>query len=383
MLRFIGRSLLGLLIVLQAVQPALACPCQSVEVVAVEQACGCEVETVIESDCCCEESEMVVNPCKSCGCEEVSCDESATETNPAEPQSAETKKTETEEPAVTPQPVLPPSTTEAIGPAPINVPSDPAVDTVTEPAAAPATNDVFPGPAATDPTTPATTTPAVSTPAETTPTTEPAPATTNTEGLFDEPAAEPAESAPVEETESSTTTTTEELFVEPSQSRETTEETVIESTETEAEETPPAGDPLDELFSPSTPATEPAPEAESSDENQTDTESTEGEETETPAADPFDPFSHNETPSELRAPGGLASQELRGWSDRANNFKVNARLVRMTADGVFLSDEAGEYVAMSFAQLSDSDLSFVREQVRAQRVVLAKQQAPLVARAAN
>jgi hypothetical protein len=371
MFRLIGRSLLSLLVVLQAVQPTLACPCQSVEVVAIESTCGCEVETVIESECGCETSEAFVDSCESCG----------NEAQTTKPLPAETKKTKTEEPAVTPQPALPPSTTEDIGPAPINVPSDPATDTATEPAVTSptGTEELFPGPAATDPTTPAVTVPATSTPSETAPTTEPAPPTTNTEGLFDEPAAEPVDSTPSEDTESSTTT--EELFVEPSQSAEASEEAVTESTETEAEETPPAGDPLDELFSPSTPATDPAPEASPADDTESD--STEAEETETPAADQFDPFSQNKLPSELRAPGGLASQEYRGWSDRTNNFLVSARLVRMSADGVFLADQAGEYIAMSFSQLRDSDLSFVRDQVRAKRMVLAKQKSTLVARAAN
>jgi hypothetical protein len=380
MLRSIGRLLLCLIIVLQTVQPAMACPCQSEWVVAAEPACGCEA------------TEVIADSCETCGEEVVSCDECETESQadkePAEPQPAETKKTETEEPATTQQPVLPPSTNETtsedLGPAPINVPSEPAVDTTTEPAAPPTTtNELFPGPAATDPVTPPT-----STPADTTPTPEPAPPSrVNTEGLFDEPAAEPADSTSTEETEPSTSTTTEELFVEPSQpapsdSNESTEEAATESTETdETTEEAPASNPLDELFSPSTPATEPAPEAAPADETETDTEaeSTEGEETEKPASDPFDPFSLNEFPAELRVPGGLASQDFRGWSDRANNFQVNARLVRMTAEGVFLADEAGEYVAMSFAQLSDADLSFVREQVRAQRIVLARQNGtPLV-----
>jgi hypothetical protein len=399
MLRSIGRLLLSLSMVLQTIKPALACPCQNVEVVAVEPACGCEVETSVETGCGCEAAEVIADSCETCGEEVVSCDECGTEAQAdeeksAEPQPAETKKTETEETAVTPQPVLPPSTNETtsedLGPAPINVPNAPAVGTATEPATAPTTttNEVFPGPAATDPVTPPT-----STPADTTPTTEPTPPSRiNTEGLFDEPAAKPADSTPTEDTES-TTTTTEELFVEPSQpapsdSNESTEEATTESAETESEETAeetPASNPLDELFSPSTPAAEPAPEAAPADETETDTEaeSTEGEETEKPASDPFDPFSQNELPVELRLPGGLASQDFRGWSDRANNFQVNARLVRMSAEGVFLADEAGEYVAMSFSQLSDADLSFIREQVRAQRVVLAQRQATFVARAAK
>jgi hypothetical protein len=401
MFRFIGRSFLCLLIVLQAVQPALACPCESIEVVSVESACGCETYSTIESQCGCEAMEVVVDSCEVCGEEVISCVECGSEVQTdeeesSEPQPAETKKTETDEPAPTPQPLLPPSTNETtsedLGPAPINVPSEPAAGTATEPAAvAPTTtNELFPGPAATDQVTPPT-----STPAETTPTTEPAPPSRiNTEGLFDEPVAEPADSTSTEEAQPSTTT--EELFVEPSQpaptdSTESTEEAVTESTETKSEETteetptsnPPASNPLDELFSPSTPTTEPAPEAAPTDNTDTESESTDGEETEKPASDPFDPFSQNELPAELRLPGGLVSQDYRGWSDRANNFQVNARLVRMMAEGVFLADESGEYVAMSFAQLSDVDLSFVREQVRAQRVVLANQQSTLVARAAK
>jgi hypothetical protein len=103
------------------------------------------------------------------------------------------------------------------------------------------------------------------------------------------------------------------------------------------------------------------------------------------AVDPNDPFSQQELPDELRAPGGLASHEFRNWSNREDDFRCGARLVGLAAYGVFLIQPSGEPVAMSFSQLSDADLSFVRAQVRAQRAVLARADATpeLLARTAQ
>ena len=367
MIRLFGRSLLSLLVVLQAVQPALACNCE----VMIDDSCGCAMEcascepVVIESQACDACGATVGS--SSCDCEaqtsETSTEPDAATEKPPKPQAAETNKPETfappaeEKPTeVTPAPALETPTTVLPAP-PINVPS--------EPATTPSTTEVFPGPA----------------PVESTPARDPAVDTpTDSGGLFDEPAsvaaptdlAPPAATIPAVEDTTQETSVTDDLFVEPSQPAsepdssepapvEEVTETETETIESESTEEPATEtDPLDELFGPSTPSTEPEPETKP-----------EAEDTEK-AVDPFDPFSQQELPSELRAPGGLASGEFRIWSNRAANFSCDARLVRLTTGGVFLTQPSGEFVAMSFSQLSDADISFVRAQVRAKRTVLAR-----------
>jgi hypothetical protein len=354
MIRTFGRSFLGIAVVLQAVQPALACPCAIVH-----DSCGCAAG--------CESCEPVVlenQPCGACGAEidtpSCGCEAEPTEqkTEDEAPKSlpAKTNKPKTFDPSAekSVEEVIPPSETpvptldtpvQGLAPAPINVPS------LTEPA--PATEEIFPGPA----------------PIEDAPVEEsPATSGTNTEGLFDEPApiAEPsksqseAENSPTSDTMTEDSAVPADLFVEPSRPAEDTTESSDAETQSDSNQTPPAEDPLDDLFAPPSPATDPAVEPESK------PDQPDGEET-----DRYDPFSQQELPTELRVPGGLASHEFRNWSNRTASFHCDARLVRLTTDGVFLAEPSGGWVAMSFSQLSDADLSFVRAQIRAQRMVLA------------
>lgn len=357
MVRLFARLLLGVLVVLQSVGPALAN-----DWMLVENSCGCAVVYA-----CCESVTLEFEACSDCVTEVVSSEacgcsgtqhteptmEKACESVPAEtkkPESMETEKpTEALPPTETPVPTLQESDTE-LPAAQIPVPSDPAPATSS-------TNELFPGPAVTPP-------------AEE-PATKPQ---RDTEGLFDEPAApvaEPRADAEVTETEEKETQTTEDLFVEPSQpTADETEETEAPTTETEtpeaetkepaAETEEPAAEsnPLDELFGPSTPVEDPAPQKE------------ESQEEESVESESIDPFGRQELPTLDVAPS-LANSASRSWSDFRANFRCEARLVRVTTAGVFLAKESGERVEIAFAELSDADLNFVREQVRAQRALLA------------
>ena len=345
MIRLFGRSLLGVLVVLQSVGPVLASNWGLAE-----DSCGCAVEYT-----CCEPVVVECESCgdcvsdiatlEDCGCSATDQTEPTAETS-AEPVPAETKQpepTEVQKPtaalpqAETPAPTLSESETE-LPPAPIAVPDN-------APSAAADTEELFPGPAPTD------AVPAAE------PATNPG---ANTEGLFDEPAA-PVEEPPAETevTEAEETPPTEDLFVEPSQpAADETEETETPTTEAEtpeAETEEPAAEsnPLDDLFGPSTPAEEPTPQKEESEEP----EST-------------DPFGRLELPTLDIAPS-LAGSVFRSWSDFKANFRCEARLVRMTTTGVYLAKASGELVVIDLSQLSDADLNFVRDQIRAQRALLA------------
>lgn len=345
MIRVLARLVLGVLVVLQSAAPALAS-----DGVVVDDSCGCALECgccepiVMEMECeACGECASEVVASEDCGCSSMEHAEPTTE-KAAEPVPAETKKPESTQvekptealpPAETPAPTLEKTETE-LPPAPIAVPTE------TAPAAS-STDELFPGPA---------TTPPADVPAAQ-PQAEPK---TNTDGLFDEPAATVEEPAPeVEETEAEVTETeeaqtTEDLFVEPSQPAvEETKETESETIETETEDSATESDPLDDLFGPSTPAEEPAPKEEKQEE-----------------AESNDPFSWNEAPALEMGPS-----MSRTWTDNEADIHCEARLVRMTTTSVFLSQESGELVELEFAELSDTDLNFVREQIRAQRALLA------------
>jgi hypothetical protein len=392
MVCFIGRLFVCSLMILPAVQPALACEC-----VPSGDDCGCETQcttcepVVVESEACdeCAPQTTIVGDC-GCGSvesckgspEEATESESLPSVTPAEPQPAETQKPETFAPTTevkpidTPAPELEPSD-EQLPPAPIAVPSD------TVPAES-NQEQILPGPAS-----------AETAPAETAPAEEATPDRTNTEGLFDEPAPTtepaPATSTPATPPATEDTTTeeptresseTEGLFEESTppaeesteDSNDTTPEGQPESETPETEDSEQPADPLDELFGPSAPAEDPAPESPPE-----STEDTEEEE----STDPF-----GETSAVLNAPGGLASRKYRTWSDPAANVNFEARLIRFSTTGVFLSQPSGEIIAVSFSQLSDGDLHFVRDQLHSQRVVLARARAsedihPIVAQASS
>lgn len=339
------RAILCLLMVFQAVPTAMACGCGN-------GCCGaCEQVVVCESCSDCSSVTTVPSDC-SCGAVSENAGQDALPTvepkepSPSEPQPAEAQKPETsfsEEPtpvspsAETRAPAL--DTTEApLPPAPIAVPENDSAGPVTT------TEQVLPGPAT-----------------ETTPAEQPA--SSGTEGLFDAaPASDPESTSPVTpETPAPADTTG--LFDEPTASQveetDTTESVPVETPETgdeKNEEAAPAEDPLDDLFRPapaSEPESEPAPET--------------SEETEETPFDPFGSFS-----PALSAVGGLASDDYRVWSNRDATIDYQARLIRFNRDGVVLLKRSGETQLVSFAVLSDSDLAFVRSQVRAQRELLAK-----------
>lgn len=397
--------MLGVIVALQSVQPAFACNCGGhdavpfvetdyfeTEYVEVEYADSCECEVrgpVVESTVEVEES-------RGCGIE-------AKEESASDPVPAKTKKQESSDATVaTPTPSLD-DTEGELPPAPINVPSDPATTS--------STDELFPGPAGTESegtSTPAATPaapssviePAVIPPAETMPADNQTPesSSTGTEGLFDEPvtppastpststpATDPADEVPYVETPSSTesSSSTDELFTEPSQSTEepSTTETdpatsdtmeTSDSTENsdspESEESEPAGSPLDELFGPSTTTEEPQIEEPKSEEPKTEEPNTESsDESETEEAEPmevFDPFSKLDQPREFRT-----------WTDRTAAEQTEGRLVRMNAGGVVVAQVSGRLVSLTFSQLSDADLEFVRDCVRIERAQLAAEAA--------
>jgi hypothetical protein len=199
----------------------------------------------------------------------------------------------------------------------------------------------------------------------TTPATEPeSQPSDNAGGLFDEPAAESPPAAPP------------------------ATETETPATETESDE----ASSVDDVFGEPAPSAEeptgdtPAVEEESIEVESTEAEAAEGESTEKPAADPLDDLfgpssaierskfdTHVAAP--LHAAGGLASGEFRQWSNRSTEMQYQGRLIRMTAEGVFVAQPDGEVVAVAFSQLSDADLAFVRGQVQAKRALLAQQEA--------
>jgi hypothetical protein len=199
------------------------------------------------------------------------------------------------------------------------------------------------------------------------------PETSSTEGLFPGPAVTPPAEIPTSKPQSETDPSTDTLFEEPAApvavpeaDTKVTDDSFVEPTQpaaddtetpanepTETEEPAAESNPLDNLFGPSTPAEEPAPPKEESDEPEN-----------------TDPFGQLELPT-LEVTASLAGSMPRPWTDLGTNFRCEARLVRMTSAGVFLEKASGELVELSFAELSDADLHFVREQVRAERAMLA------------
>lgn len=367
MLRFSFRLLLGALVAVQTFAPAMA-----EGWVIADDSCSCAMEVV-----CCEPIVVECEDCQdcegtfveenhdaivdSCGCqamdvETTTTDATITEDNKSAP--AETKKPEA---TTTPAPAA--ATTDKLPPAPIAVPTEPSTTTETE---------LFPGPAVTTPAaqppvteSPATTTPAIETPA--------AKPSADTGGLFDEPVtpvAEPDDSSiPFADPPAATTESTpaevevtetegmEGLFVEPSQDSSQEESVKVDAEETVTEQ--PASDPLDDLFNPADSTDEPAPKQDETKE-------------EKPAeSDVFDPFGHNELPSLEIV---LADAGLRSWSNRDSVEHCRAKLISVTTEGIFVTKASGEMLEINFTALSDDDLIFVRNQVLAQRDLLAPTQ---------
>lgn len=348
MLRILSRSCLGVLMALQSTQPALCW-----NWVVVEESCCCEVawdycgDVVIDGaavewesyecsdtvfavdDWCCEGEQLITD------------EPVAVESDMPQPQ-----------PADTPQPEL--NEEDTLPPAPIAVP--PAAP-ATAPADSPA-SDLFPGPA-----------PNVNVPLE--------------DGPAAAPQTEPQPSnilPPVEQPAPQPRTDTSDLFQSPSPQPEADfPQGPAPGSETPApqgESTGPGA--LDDIFGepvvpPNGAADEapPANEVPAAEDPATD---------EAPTTDPLDDlfglsFSqgnssiHPEFGRLLQAAGGFASDQPRNWSDRTDTFRCSGRLVRVTTDGVFIIQPDGELQGIGFSKLSDSDLAFVRDQVRAERAL--------------
>src|SRR5262249_6369705 len=71
-------------------------------------------------------------------------------------------------------------------------------------------------------------------------------------------------------------------------------------------------------------------------------------------------------PSILHEAGGLASSEMRLWTDNTGNFTCEARLVRFSEGHVRLLKDNGHTTTVALARLSTGDLEFVNRQASAQ-----------------
>jgi hypothetical protein len=84
-------------------------------------------------------------------------------------------------------------------------------------------------------------------------------------------------------------------------------------------------------------------------------------------------------PSVLHEAGGLASNEMRLWTDNTGSFTCQARLVRFSDGHVRLLKDNGHTTTVPLARLSTGDLEFVNRQASAQRAEIGKTaQAPVV-----
>ena len=69
----------------------------------------------------------------------------------------------------------------------------------------------------------------------------------------------------------------------------------------------------------------------------------------------------------LREAGGLASNEMRLWTDNTGNFSCRGRLVRFLDGQVRLLKDNGRTTTVPLARLSTGDLEFVQRQASAQQ----------------
>jgi hypothetical protein len=77
-------------------------------------------------------------------------------------------------------------------------------------------------------------------------------------------------------------------------------------------------------------------------------------------------------PSILREAGGLASEELREWTDNTGTFSCRGRMVQFNDGRVRLMKENGHTATVPLARLSTRDLEFVNRQASAQQAELGK-----------
>ena len=74
----------------------------------------------------------------------------------------------------------------------------------------------------------------------------------------------------------------------------------------------------------------------------------------------------------LREAGGLASDEMRVWTDNTGSFSCHARLVRFLDGRVRLLKDNGRTTTVPLARLSTRDLEFVNRQASAEKAEVSK-----------
>jgi hypothetical protein len=165
--------------------------------------------------------------------------------------------------------------------------------------------------------------------------------------------------------------------------------------------TPPATAPSDDLFSPA-PKTEPKSDAKATTTQKpvekpanADTKPAEkpaaapadadkskpadkDKQDEKPKTEEKDPL-FGSAPSVLHEAGGLASDEMRQWTDNTGNFSCHGRLVRFFDGQVRLLKDNGRTTTVPLSRLSTRDLEFVNRQASAQQAEVGKTvQSPVV-----
>ena len=320
---------------------------------------GCGGAVVVVDEC------SGCQPCGGCGSSEGVVKESAPAESTNQPAPAAPIEAVSELPAAaptqpqqpahvdrpvdnTPAPTLPPA------PAPASSDMPPLPDNENSPPPMPPANDLFnSAPAATPPAA----APAAVTPPQAETPAVPAERPTESNDLFGSPAETPAEK--------------------PAVPAETPAETPAAPDATPAETpaaapaTPPAA--TDDLFGApaATPAETPATPAETP-------AAPEAKPAEAPAATPAGEEKKDEkkkddtdifgaSPTVLREAGGLASNEMREWTDNTGSFSCQARLVRFLDGQVRLLKDNGRTTTVSLARLSVRDLEFVERQASAQQ----------------
>jgi hypothetical protein len=77
-------------------------------------------------------------------------------------------------------------------------------------------------------------------------------------------------------------------------------------------------------------------------------------------------------PNVLHEAGGLASNEMRQWTDNTGNFSCHGRLIRFYEGKVRLLKANGRTTTVPLARLSTGDLEFVNRQASAQQSEVGK-----------
>jgi hypothetical protein len=77
-------------------------------------------------------------------------------------------------------------------------------------------------------------------------------------------------------------------------------------------------------------------------------------------------------PSILHEAGGLASDEMRLWTDNTGNFTCHGRMIRFLDGHIHLLKDNGHTTTVPLARLSTGDLEFVNRQASAQQAEVGK-----------